>query len=147
MDKHKTIVLVAHDKMKSTMIKWVKKHSTVLSQHHLLGTGTTAGLIENETSLSVKKLISGPLGGDQQIGSQIAEGKVDILIFFWDPLTAVAHNDDVRALLRIAVLWNIPVACNPASAEYLISSQHLKDEYSYPVIDMANYAKQRELEV
>jgi methylglyoxal synthase len=116
------IALVAHDSCKQDMVDWATFNRKTLSAHRLFATGTTGGLLVDQVKLSVTRLRSGPHGGDQQIGSRIAEGDVDLLIFFWDPLTAQPHEPDVRALLRLAVLSNIPVACNRATADFVISS-------------------------
>ncbi len=116
------IALVAHDSCKQDMVDWAAFNRGTLARHRLYATGTTGGLLIDHVGLSVARLRSGPLGGDQQIGSRIAEGEVDLLVFFWDPLAAQPHEPDVRALLRIAVLANIPVACNRATADYIISS-------------------------
>jgi len=120
--KKKDIVLVAHDNFKPAMVDWVKKHQGKLSQAKLFATGTTGALIETSSGLPVVKFKSGPLGGDQQIGARIAEGGVDLMIFFWDPLAPHPHDVDVKALLRIAVVYDIPFACNRASADLLMES-------------------------
>ena len=126
---HKTIALVAHDNMKDELLEWVAKHREELSRHTLIGTGTTGGLVQDRTGLPVERLRSGPLGGDQQIGARISEGEVDVLLFFWDPLEPQPHDPDIKALLRIAVVWNIPVACNRASADFIMSSPHMDLDY------------------
>lgn len=127
--KHKVIALVAHDNMKDELLEWVENHRDQLSLHTLVGTGTTGKLVSDQTGLSVERLRSGPLGGDQQIGARIAEGDVDVLLFFWDPLEPQPHDPDIKALLRIAVVWNIPVACNRATADFIMSSPLITDEY------------------
>lgn len=124
----KTIALIAHDNKKGEIIVWAKEHAEVLSKHNLCGTGTTASLISKETGLKVKAFLSGPLGGDQQIGAQIAEQKIDILVFFTDPLTAQPHDPDIKALLRIADVHNIPIATNKATANYVLSSPFLDQQ-------------------
>lgn len=120
--EQKRVALVAHDGRKEDLLDWVKFNKTSLSKHFLFGTGSTGKLITDETGLPVKRMLSGPLGGDQQIGAMIAEGELDILIFFWDPLEPQPHDPDIKALLRIAVLYNIPVASNRATADFMISS-------------------------
>ena len=125
----KRIALVAHDNMKDEMLEWAAHHRTELSHHVLVGTGTTGRLVQEHTGLEVERLRSGPLGGDQQMGARIAEGKIDILMFFWDPLEPQPHDPDIKALLRIAVVWNIPVACNRASADFIMSSPHMNIAY------------------
>jgi methylglyoxal synthase len=126
---HKTIALVAHDNMKDELLEWVGKHREELARHTLIGTGTTGGLVHEKIGLPVERLRSGPLGGDQQIGARISEGEVDVLLFFWDPLEPQPHDPDIKALLRIAVVWNIPVACNRASADFIMSSPHMDLDY------------------
>jgi methylglyoxal synthase len=125
----KRIALVAHDHKKRDLLEWAKYNRALLVQHELCATGTTGLLLERALSTKVLKLQSGPLGGDQQIGAKIAEGVIDFIIFFWDPLEPQPHDPDVKALLRIAVVWNIPVACNRASADYMISSPLLTSTY------------------
>lgn len=135
MPKRKKIALVAHDHKKAELVGWAKRHREALATHQLLATGTTGALIEKETKLPVDKLRSGPLGGDLEIGALISEGGIDVLIFFWDPLAAQPHDPDVRALLRISVVWNIPVVSNMASADFLFSSPFMQGEYKRQVID------------
>jgi methylglyoxal synthase len=118
----KTIALIAHDHKKPDMLAWVKQHQATLARHHLIATGTTGKLIETHTGLPVTCYLSGPMGGDQQIGARIAERSVDALVFFWDPLEPQPHDPDVKALLRIAVVWNTPMACNLATADVLLES-------------------------
>jgi len=135
----KRIALVAHDNRKGEMLDWVREHHATLKHHHLSATGTTGSLIERETGLPVMKFISGPLGGDQQIGAKIAEGDLDCLLFFWDPLEPQPHDPDVKALIRLATLWNIPVACNRATADFIISSPHMQSEYQRRVLGFEDY--------
>jgi methylglyoxal synthase len=125
----KTIALVAHDNMKEELLEWVGAHREELAKHALIGTGTTGGLVAEKIGLPVERLRSGPLGGDQQIGGRISEGEVDVLLFFWDPLEPQPHDPDIKALLRIAVVWNIPVACNRASADFIMSSPFMSTDY------------------
>jgi methylglyoxal synthase len=139
----KSIALVAHDNMKQDLVKWCQTYKKKLSSHKLYATGTTGRLLVEKTQLTMTKLISGPLGGDQQIGALITESKVDMLIFFWDPLEAQPHDPDVKALLRLASVWNIPVACNRASAEFLINSSLFELNYDRNVPDYAHYLSER----
>lgn len=124
--EQKTIALIAHDNKKAEMVSWAMKNKEVLSRYHLCGTGTTAKLVSDATGLDVTRYLSGPLGGDQQIGAKIAEKQIDIVIFFWDPLQAQPHDPDVKALLRIAVVYDIPIATNRATANYVITSTLLQ---------------------
>ena len=118
----RSIGLVAHDNMKPGLVEWARYNKGSLAQHDLVATGTTGLLLQQEVGLEVRRLNSGPMGGDQQLGAMISEGLVDMLVFFWDPLEPQPHDPDVRALLRIAVVWNVPTACNRSTADYLISS-------------------------
>jgi methylglyoxal synthase len=153
MKKIKRIGLVAHDNRKKDLLEWVDWNWEILSGHELICTGTTGDLIEKllirklnkeeEKTIKLKKLKSGPLGGDQQLGAMIAEGKVDMLIFLWDPMMPQPHEVDVKALLRITVLYNIPTASNRASADYMISSSLMQSEYKPAVNDLTNYSKRK----
>ena len=125
----KRIALVAHDNMKREMLEWATEHTDELKQHILIATGSTGKLIADSTGLTLERMRSGPLGGDQQIGARISDGGIDVLLFFWDPLEPQPHDPDIRALLRIAVVWNIPVACNRASADFILSSPLLGGIY------------------
>jgi methylglyoxal synthase len=133
---------VAHDNKKQDLLAWARFNRDSLAEHELIGTGTTGTLIERELDVPVTKLLSGPLGGDQQVGAAISEGKIDMLIFFWDPLSSQPHDTDVKALLRVAVLWNIPVACDRASADFMISSPLMATAYERMLPDFESY-KQR----
>ena len=125
----KRIALVAHDNKKRDLLEWAKFNRGLLVEHELYSTGTTGRMLEDQVGIEVTKLKSGPFGGDQQIGAKIADGAIDFLIFFWDPLEPLPHDTDVKALLRIAVVWNIPVACNRATADFMISSVLMEREY------------------
>jgi methylglyoxal synthase len=124
--KKRTIALIAHDNKKAEIVNWSLKNKTTLEKYDLCGTGTTAKLIAEATDLTVKRYLSGPMGGDQQIGAKVAEGKIDMVIFFWDPLEAQPHDPDVKALLRIANVYDIPIATNRATADYIIHSSYIE---------------------
>ncbi len=141
MSARKRIALIAHDSCKDDLLDWIGYNHAVLREHDLLATGTTGGLVETRWGLPVTRLKSGPLGGDQQMGARIADGEIDVLVFFWDPLDAHPHEPDVRALLRIAVLYNVPTACNRATADFLVASPLVHGEYERLVDDRA---RQRE---
>jgi methylglyoxal synthase len=136
-DKH--IALVAHDHKKKDLVEWAKFNKFLLAHHNIYATGTTGILLEKELGRPIVKFQSGPLGGDQQIGSKIVDGEINFLIFFWDPLEPVPHDPDVKALLRLAVVWNIPIACNRASADFLISSTLMDEIYPRRVPDYEAY--------
>ena len=129
MQNVKNIVLIAHDSRKHDLLEWVEYNREVLKEHRLFATGTTGALLNSRAGLEVTCFRSGPLGGDQQVGAQISEGALDILIFFWDPLEPQPHDPDVKALLRIAVLYNIPTACNRATADFLVAAPLFHGEY------------------
>ena len=153
MKKHKRLALVAHDNRKKDLIEWVEWNWKVLSDHQLICTGTTGKLVEealkgrlpkgNQLRHKIKKLKSGPLGGDQQLGAQIAEEKIDMIIFFWDPMEPQPHDVDVKALLRITVLYNVPTACNRATADFLISSLLFNEPYQRIIKDYSGYINRK----
>lgn len=143
LNKRKQIALIAHDNKKQELSDWVNTHKQELAQHALYATGTTGYKLAAETGLPIEKYISGPLGGDQQIGAKISTGDVDVLIFFWDPFEPMPHDPDVKALLRIAAVWNIPVACNPASADFVISSPLISQDYERQIPDYESYIQER----
>lgn len=142
----KRIALVAHDNMKARLLRWVSKHADKIRPHTLYATGTTGDRLEKELGLQVSKLLSGPLGGDQQIGTMIATQDIDLLIFFWDPLQAQPHDPDVKALLRLAAVWNIPVACTPATADMFITSSLLEQPFERDIPDYEMYRASRSAE-
>jgi len=135
----KKIALIAHDNKKADLLEWAKFNKGTLLQHELFATGTTGKVLEQELGAKITIFESGPLGGDQQIGARIAEGGIDFLIFFWDPLESLSHDPDVKALLRMAVVWNIPTACNRASADFMISSSLMSQEYPRLLPDYESY--------
>lgn len=137
------IGLVAHDHRKPDLIEWALHDRQILARHLLVATGTTGTMLEEALGVGIEKLHSGPLGGDLQLGAQVAEGSVDVLIFFWDPLEAQPHDPDVRALLRVAVVWNVPVACNRATADLLITSPLLEGPYRRAIPDHAAHLRRR----
>jgi methylglyoxal synthase len=139
MNEKKKIALVAHDNKKRDLLEWSQFNRDLLARHELYATGTTGNFLEEALGAKIIKLQSGPLGGDQQIGTKIAEGQIDFVIFFWDPLEPQPHDPDVKALLRIAVVWNIPLACNRASADFMISSSLMSSEYQRILPDYAGY--------
>ncbi len=139
----KHIALVAHDHMKQELIRWATHNKEALSKHVLYATGTTGTLVEEALGIAVTKFLSGPLGGDQQIGASIAEGKIDMLIFFWDPMEAQPHDPDVKALLRVAATWNIPTACNQATADFLLTSPLTYEDYTPVLPDYTAYINRR----
>ena len=145
MPRRKRIALIAHDNCKAEMLEWARFNRGTLGAHELHATGTTGALLANELGLEVNRFFSGPLGGDQQVGAAIAEGRIDVLIFFWDPLQPQPHDVDVKALLRIAVVCNVPTACNRATADFVLSSPLTAEDYQrpepvYPEADVARQA-------
>ena len=143
MEKRKLIALVAHDNKKRELIDWAIFNKTALSRHRLYATGTTGNLLEEKLDQSITKFQSGPLGGDLQIGAKIAEGKIDVLIFFWDPMEAQPHDPDIKALLRISATWNIPVACDRATADFILTSPLMQEEYDPIIEDYSIYIKRK----
>jgi methylglyoxal synthase len=139
LEKRKNIALIAHDNKKKDLIEWAIYNKASLLQHNLVATGTTGKLIEEALDLSIKKLLSGPLGGDQQIGAMIATGDIDVIFFFFDPMEAQPHDSDVKALLRLAVAWNLPMACDRTTADFLMTSRFMQEEYSYELPDYTQY--------
>ncbi len=137
----KKIALVAHDNKKHELLEWARYNRELLAGHKVYATGTTGRLLEGALGIEITKLQSGPLGGDQQIGARIADGEIDFLVFFWDPLAPHPHDPDVKALLRIAVVWNIPIACNRASADYIFSSPLMSETYQRRLPDYETYKK------
>ncbi len=143
IERQKNIALIAHDNKKSELIDWCVEHQDILKRHFLCGTGTTARMITDRTGLPVKGYNSGPLGGDQQIGAKIVEGIVDFIVFFSDPLAAQPHDPDVKALLRIAQVYDIPIANNRASADFMITSSYMEQEYEHKIINFKKNIKER----
>jgi methylglyoxal synthase len=139
MEHDKNIALVAHDNKKRDLVEWAKFNRDLLAHHNVYATGTTGEILEQELGFMITKLQSGPLGGDQQVGAKISNNEIDFLIFFWDPLEPMPHDPDVKALLRIALVWNIPIACNRASADFMISSPLMDGEYDRLVPDYEGY--------
>ncbi|MDL2302378.1 methylglyoxal synthase [Lachnospiraceae bacterium OttesenSCG-928-D06] len=141
--KQKNIALIAHDNKKADLIQWCKTHNDILKKHFLSGTGTTAKMITDNTGLPVRGYNSGPLGGDQQIGAKVVEGRIDFIIFFSDPLTAQPHDPDVKALLRIAQVYDIPIANNKSTADFLITSYLMEEEYNHTVMNFKKNIQDR----
>ncbi|MCE1253602.1 MAG: methylglyoxal synthase [Anaerolineae bacterium] len=143
MEHDKKIALVAHDNKKRDLIEWAKYNRDLLAHHIVYATGTTGALLEKELNIKIHRLQSGPLGGDQQIGAKIVDGEIDFMIFFWDPLEPLPHDPDIKALLRMAVVWNIPMACNRSSADFMISSPLMDGEYDRLVPDYDGYRSRK----
>jgi methylglyoxal synthase len=139
----KRIALVAHDKKKKDLVDWVERNRVELSRHELFATGTTGRMMEEQLDRPVSKLLSGPIGGDQQIGAMIAQGFIDILIFFWDPMEAQPHDSDVKALLRVAIAWNCIVACDSSTADFVLTSPYMTKEYEVEVPDYTGYLERK----
>jgi methylglyoxal synthase len=143
MEPDKKIALVAHDNKKQDLVEWAKFNRDLLAHHEVFATGTTGVMLERELGFEITKLQSGPLGGDQQVGAMIVNGEIDFLIFFWDPLEPMPHDPDVKALLRMAAVWNIPIACNRATADFMISSPLMDGTYSRLVADYDGYRNRK----
>ena len=141
LGKRKRIALIAHDNKKKELLEWAKFNKNTLQKHTLFATGTTGQLLEDELDLPVTKFLSGPLGGDQQIGALIAQGEVDVLIFFWDPMSAQPHDPDIKALLRLGVVWNIPIACDRTTADFILTSTLFNEDYSIKLPEFTSYLK------
>ncbi|KPM47700.1 methylglyoxal synthase [Jiulongibacter sediminis] len=135
----KRIALVAHDNKKKELIEWAEFNKATLQKHQLFATGTTGRLLEDTLDMHITKLMSGPLGGDQQIGALISEGKIDVLIFFWDPMSAQPHDPDIKALLRLGVVWNIPIACDRTSADFILTSPLMNEPFEVIMPDYKSY--------
>lgn len=141
--ERKRIALVAHDNKKKDIIEWAIYNKHALTRHELIATGTTGTLLEDALDRPLKKLLSGPLGGDQQLGAMIAEGHIDVLIFFWDPMEAQPHDPDIKALLRVAVTYNIPFACDRSTADFIMTSPLMSEEYNCVIPDYSMYLKRK----
>ncbi len=143
IEQSKRIALVAHDNKKNELVEWARFNRELLMQHQIYATGTTGEILEKELGIEIIKLRSGPLGGDMQIGARIADGEINFLVFFWDPLEPLPHDPDVKALLRMAVVWNIPTACNRATADFMISSPLMELDYERLITDYEEYQKRK----
>lgn len=143
LEKRKKIALIAHDNKKKDLIEWAVHNKKELAKHSLVATGTTGKLIEEALDQPVTKLLSGPLGGDQQIGAMIATGDIDVIFFFFDPMEAQPHDSDVKALLRLAVAWNLPMACDRTTADFIMTSRFMQEEYSYELPNYTHYLNRK----
>jgi len=143
MPRRKRIALIAHDNMKEALLDWTQLNLDTLKQHKLYATGTTGHVLEQSLNIPIEKLLSGPLGGDQQIRALLTEQKIDMIVFFWDPFEPMPHDPDVKALLRVAAVWNVAVACNQSSADFMLSSPLLDQPHQYKVPDYDSYLEQR----
>lgn len=143
IEPQKKIALIAHDNKKHDLLEWAKFNRDSLANHQLFATGTTGKLLAVELDIEITRLQSGPLGGDQQVGARIAQNEIDFLIFFWDPLEPLPHDPDIRALLRLAVVWNIPMACNRASADFMFSSTLMNEPYERMLDDFDTYRNRK----
>ncbi len=143
LEKRKKIALIAHDNKKKDLIEWAVHNKIELAKHSLVATGTTGKLVEEALDQPVTKLLSGPLGGDQQIGAMIATGDIDVVFFFFDPMEAQPHDSDVKALLRLAVAWNLPMACDRTTADFLMTSRFMQEEYSYELPNYSHYLNRK----
>jgi methylglyoxal synthase len=143
LQARKRIALVAHDNKKSELLEWASYNKATLQKHQLFATGTTGTLLEDALDVHITKLLSGPFGGDQQIGALIAEGQIDILIFFWDPMSALPHDPDIKALLRLGVVWNIPIANDRSTADFILTSPLMNETYEVIIPDYQAYLKRK----
>jgi len=143
LSEKKTIALIAHDNKKVDLVEWVKKHEEKLRKHNLIATGTTGKLVEEYLQVNVKRMMSGPLGGDQQLGALIAEQKIDIVIFFCDPMEALPHDSDVKAFLRVCIVWNTPIALDASTADFILSSPFMNSQYQAEIPDYENYLNRK----
>lgn len=139
IEARKRIALIAHDNKKADLVEWAAHNKDALRRHHLSATGTTGTMLEKVVDAPIQKFLSGPLGGDQQIGAAIAEGKIDVVIFFWDPMEALPHDPDIKALLRLGAAWNIPMACDRSSADFMMTSPLMHEEYEIILPDYSRY--------